>query len=158
MIFGMTVLTFVHVLLSLTGILAGLVVASEMLAGKPLGGWNTLFFWTTVLTSVTGFLFPFHKFLPGHAVGILSLAVLAVAGLALYKFHLAARSRRIYVATAMTALYLNCFVLVVQAFLKVGALKALAPTGSEPPFLAAQLVVLALFVVMTVVAVKKARA
>ena len=114
--------------------------------------WTALFLATTVLTSVTGFFFPRDQLLPSHVVGIISLVVLAVAILALYVYHLAGSWRRIYVVTAVLALYLNIFVGVVQAFLKVPFLNALAPTQTEPPFLITQLVVLALFVVLTVVA------
>ncbi len=115
MIFGMTLLTFVHVLLSLIGIGSGFVVLFGLLASRRLNGWTALFLVTTVLTSVTGFLFPFHRFLPSHGVGVISLIVLAV-----------------------------------QLFEKVPALKAMAPTQSEPPFKIAQLALLALFIVLTV--------
>jgi hypothetical protein len=157
MILGMTTLTFVHVVLSLIGIFAGLVVMFGLLAAKRLDGWTALFLASAVLTSVTGFLFPFHRFLPAHAIGILSLVVLAVAILARYTFHLAGAWRRTYVVTAMIALYFNVFVLVVQSFLKVPALKTMAPTQSEPPFKIAQLVVLALFAVLTILASIKFR-
>jgi hypothetical protein len=157
MIFGMTTFTFVHVVLSLIGIFSGFVVVFGLLASKRLDGWTALFLATTVLTSVTGFFFPFHHFLPSHGVGILSLLVLAVAILARYARHLAGAWRRIYVITAAIALYFNVFVLIVQSFQKVPALKAMAPTQSEPPFLVAQLVVLALFIVTTIVAAIKFR-
>ena len=123
MILGMTTstFTFVHVLLSLAGIGAGLVVVFGLLAGKRLDGWTAIFLVTTVATSGTGFLFPFHKLLPSHKVGMLSLVVLAVVILARYAFHLAGAWRRIYVVGAVIALYLNVFVAVVQAFLKVPA-------------------------------------
>jgi hypothetical protein len=152
MIFGMTTFTFVHVVLSLIGIFSGFVVAFGLLAAKRLDGWNSLFLASTVLTSATGFFFPFHGFLPSHGVGIISLLVLVVAIFARYGRHLTSAWRRTYVVTAMIALYLNVFVLVVQAFLKVPALKAMAPTQSEPPFKVAQLVVLALFVALTIFA------
>ncbi len=157
MIFGMTTstFTFVHVLLSLAGIGSGLVVVLGLLTGKRLDGWTTLFLVTTVLTSVTGFLFPFHQLLPSHKVGILSLVVLAVVILARYPFHFAGAWRRMYVVGAVIALYLNVFVAVVQAFLKVPALKQLAPTQKEPPFLAAQLVVLLVFAGLTILAAKR---
>jgi hypothetical protein len=157
MILGMTTsaFTFVHILLSLTGIGSGFIVVFGLLTGRRLGGWTALFLATTVATSVTGFLFPFHQFLPSHAIGILSLIVLAVAILARYAFHLAGGWRRIYVIGAVVALYLNVFVAVVQAFLKVPALNALAPTQKEPPFLVAQLVVLLVFAGLTAFAVKR---
>src|SRR3989442_15084441 len=125
MIFGMTLLTFVHVLLSLIGIGSGFVVLFGLLASRRLNGWTALFLVTTVLTSVTGFLFPFHRFLPSHGVGVISLIVLAVAIFARYTRQLAGAWRRSYVICAMTALYLNVFVLAVQLFEKVPALKAM---------------------------------
>jgi hypothetical protein len=152
MIFGMTVLTFVHVLLSLIGILAGLVVAVGLLTSRQLNTWTAVFIWTTVATSVTGFLFPFHKFLPSHAFGILSLVALTVAIYALYGRHLSGVWRKTYAINAMIALYLNVFVLVAQLFDKVPALKVLAPTKTEAPFKEAQLAVLILFVVVTILA------
>lgn len=155
MIFGMTYLTFVHVLLSLIGIFAGLVVLFGLLASKQFKGWTAVFIWTTVATSVTGFLFPFHRFLPSHAVGIVSLVVLAFAIYALYGQHLAGAWRRIYAITAMIALYLNVFVLIAQLFAKVPALKALAPTQTETPFKEAQLAALVAFVVLTILAAIK---
>jgi len=157
MILGMTTLTFVHVVLSLIGILSGFVVVFGLLAAKRLDAWTALFLLTTVLTSVTGFFFPFHRFMPSHGVGIVSLLVLAVAILARYGRHLVGAWRRIYAVTAVIALYLNVFVLIVQAFLKVPALKAMAPTQSEPPFLAAQLACLALFIALAIAAAIKFR-
>ena len=155
MILGMTALTFVHVLLSLIGILAGLVVLFGLLTSRQLNGWTTVFIWSTVATSVTGFLFPFHRFLPSHAIGIISLIVLAVAIYALYGRHLAGAWRLVYAVTAMIALYLNVFVLIAQLFAKVPALKALAPTQTEAPFKEAQLVALIAFVVLTILAAIK---
>jgi hypothetical protein len=157
MIFGMTPFTFVHVALSLIGIFSGLVVAFGLLTARRLDGWTAVFLSTTVLTSVTGFMFPFHKFLPSHGVGIVSLIVLALAISARYIFHLAGGWRRTYVITAMIALYLNVFVLIAQLFMKVPALKVLAPTQSEPPFLVTQIVVMAVFVVLAVLAAIKYR-
>jgi hypothetical protein len=157
MIFGMTILTFVHVLLSLIGIFAGFVVAFGLLTSKQLNGWTGVFIWTTVATSVTGFLFPFHRFLPSHAVGIISLVALAVAIYALYGLHLAGAWRRVYAITSMIALYLNVFVLIAQLFDKVPALKVLAPTKTEAPFKEAQLAALLLFVVLTILAAIKFR-
>jgi len=157
MILGMTTATYtlIHVVISLVGIASGFVVALGLLGGKRLDGWTALFLVTTVATSVTGFGFPFDHLLPAHKVGIISLVVLAVAILARYAFHLAGAWRRIYVITALIALYLNVFVLVVQSFEKVPALKTMAPTQSEPPFLVAQIVVLVLFVVLTIISAKK---
>ncbi len=147
--------TFLHVLISLVGIGSGLIVMFGLLTGKRLDGLTAVFLATTVLTSVTGFGFPFEQLLPPHKVGIISLVILAVAIPARYVFHLVGAWRWIYVVGAATALYLNVFVLIVQAFLKEPALKALAPTQKEPPFLVAQLVVLMLFVGLTILAVKR---
>ncbi len=149
--------TLFHVLFSLIGIGSGLVVLYEFLFSKPLGAWNTVFLTTTVATSVTGFLFPFHHFLPSHAVGILSLFVLGVAILARYRFSLAGGWRKTYVVTSLIALYLNVFVLIAQMFQKIPSLKALAPTQSEAPFKMTQLVVLVLFVVFAISATIKFR-
>ena len=159
MTLGMSIATFtiVHTAISLIGIVSGFVVVYGMLGGKRLDRWTALFLLTTVLTSVTGFLFPFDHLLPSHKVGIISLVVLTVALLARYSFHLAGGWRRTYVLTAVMALYLNVFVLVVQSFLKVPALHALAPTQQEPPFLVAQLIVLAVFIWLAIAGVKRFR-
>ncbi|HEY3054173.1 MAG TPA: hypothetical protein VGK04_12375 [Thermoanaerobaculia bacterium] len=150
MIFGLTTSTYtlVHVVISLVGIISGFVVMFGLLTGKRLDGWTALFLATTVATSVTGFGFPFHRLLPPHIVGIISLVVLAVAIVARYAFHLAGAWRSIYVVTAVIALYFNVFVGIVQAFQKVHALRAIAPKQNEPPFVATQVVVLALFVLL----------
>ena len=150
---GMTPFTFAHVILSLVGIGSGFAVACGLLTAKRLDGWTALFLATNVATSVTGFFFPFERFLPSHAVGIIALVVLTVAIIARYKLHLAGRWRAAYVVSSVVALYLNVFVLVVQLFLKVPPLKVLAPTQSEPPLLLTQAVVLALFVVFGIGAV-----
>jgi hypothetical protein len=149
--------TLVHVLLSLVGIGSGFIVVYGLLAGKRLDGWTAIFLATTILTSLTGFLFPVEHILPSHIVGIISLVVLAVAIVARYALHLITAWRWIYVICAVVALYLNVFVAVVQSFLKVPALKALAPTQKEPPFLVAQLAVMALFIALGIFAVKKFR-
>ena len=150
--------TLIHTLISLAGIASGFVVMFGLLAGNRMNAWTAIFLVTTVATSVTGFGFPFHKLLPPHIVGIISLVILAVAIAARYAFHLAGAWRWIYVVTAAIAQYFNCFVLVVQAFQKVPVLKALAPTQKEPPFVVAQLAVLLLFVVLTTLATRKFRA
>jgi hypothetical protein len=157
MMLGMSLSTFttVHVIISLVAIASGIIVLFGMLGSKRLNGLTALFLLTTVLTSVTGFGFPFTHLSPAHKLGIISLVVLAIALLARYSFHMAGSWRWIYVVTAVMALYLNVFVLVVQSFEKVPALHALAPTQTEGPFKIAQLVVLVLFIVLTIVAVKK---
>src|SRR5437899_1432115 len=153
----LTAFTIVHVIISLLGILSGFVVLFGLLAGERLDGWTKFFLVTTVATSVTGFFFPVHHFMPSHAVGIISLVVLALAIYALYSRHLVGGWRKTYVICAMAALYFNVFVGVAQAFQKIPALKALAPTQSEPPFMLAQGTVLALFIVATIAAVIKFR-
>src|SRR5580700_899586 len=116
---GLTIFTLAHVVISLIGIFSGLVVAYGFLAGKLLDGWTAAFLTSTVLTSVTGFLFPFHHLLPSHIVGVISLVILAIAIFARYGRKLTGGWRATYVVSAMAALYLNVFVLVVQLFLKV---------------------------------------
>jgi hypothetical protein len=157
MILGMSTAayTFLHVLISLVGIGSGLVVIFGFLTGKRLDGLTAVFLITTALTSLSGFGFPFDHLLPAHIVGIISLMILAIAIPARYVFHLAGSWRWVYVIGATTALYLNVFVLVVQAFMKVPALKALAPTQTEPPFLVAQSVVLVVYLGLTALATKR---
>ncbi|HEX9500158.1 MAG TPA: hypothetical protein VGA10_00755 [Thermoanaerobaculia bacterium] len=144
--------TFIHVVISLTGIFTGFMVVGGMLAGKRLDALTAIFLATTVATSVTGFGFPIHHFGPPHIVGVISLVVLAIALLARYALHLRGAWRWIYAVTAVLALYLNVFVGIVQAFQKVPALKALAPTQAEPPFVIAQLAALVIFVLLAVFA------
>jgi hypothetical protein len=147
--------TLVHVILSLIGIASGLVVLYGLVTANPMNGWTLLFLVTTAATSLTGFGFPFHGVTPAVILGILSLIVLTAAIVARYAYHLAGSSRGIYVVGAVVALYFNVFVLVVQSFLKIPALHRLAPKGSEPPFAITQGLVLVLFVVAGVLAVKK---
>jgi hypothetical protein len=154
---GMSAFTAFHVLLSLVGIAAGFVVVVGLLLAKRLPGWTATFLVTTVLTSVTGFMFPVHHFLPSHCVGIVSMIALTLAIYALYMRRLAGGWRRVYVINAVIAQYLNFFVLIVQLFQKVPALKVLAPTQSEGPFKLAQLTALVLFIVLGILATKKFR-
>src|SRR5580693_3457892 len=135
----------IHVILSLIGILSGLVFLYGLLAGSFSGAWTAIFLVTTILTSVTGFPVPPFGFDPPRAVGVISLVLLALAVAALYAFRLAGAWRWIYVAAAVAALYPNVFVAVALAFQKLPLLHALAPTQSEPPFLVSQIVVLAAF-------------
>ena len=157
MILGMEPFTAVHVLLSLIGIFSGLVVLFGLCTANPMNGWTLLFLATTLATSVTGFFFPIHGFTPGLGVGTLSIFILAVTIVARYGFHLAGAWRWLYVVGAVAALYFNSFVLVVQAFLKIPLLHALAPTGSGPIFALAQGVALAFYLVTGYVAVKRFR-
>ena len=151
----LTIFTILHTLISLIGIFSGLIMLGGWLAGHRLEAWTKLFLTTTILTSVTGFGFPFHGFTPAIGFGILSLVVLAITLYALYSRHLIGAWRWVFVVTAVIALYLNFFVLVVMAFRRVPALHALAPTQSEPPFQVTQLVMLVLFAVLGILAVSK---
>jgi hypothetical protein len=151
----MSAFTLFHVVLSLVGIGSGFVVAFGLLRGKRLPIWTVTFLSTTVLTSVTGFMFPVHHFMPSHGVGIVSLIALAIY--ALYVQRLAGGWRRVYAIDAVIALYLNFFVLIVQLFQKVPALKALAPTQTEAPFKVAQLTALVAFALLAIFATRRFR-
>ena len=142
----MTTFTLIHVVLSLVGIVAGLVVAGGLVAGQRLDGWTGLFLVTTVATNATGFGFPFVTFLPSHAVAIISLVVLAAVIVARYVKQLSGVWRTVYGWGTVLALYLNVFVLVNQLFRRIPALVVAAPKQTEPPFVLTQLLVLALFV------------
>jgi len=145
-------LTKIHVLISLIGILTGVVVLIGLISGRRFNGWTAWFLLATVATSVTGFFFPFHGVTPAIIVGIISLLVLAVAIFARYFRRFVGAWRWIYVVSAMTALYLNVFALIAQLFQKVPSLKALAPTQTEAPFLVAQFSALLIFVLLTIAA------
>jgi hypothetical protein len=153
----MTTFTLVHVLISLVGIGSGLVVAFGLLTSKRLDGWTLLFLAATLATSVTGFFFPFHDFTPAIGVGILSVMLLTAAIVARYIFRLQGFWRWLYIVSAVIALYFNVFVLIVQSFQKIGALKALAPTQSEPPFVIAQGAALLIFLVIGALTVRRFR-
>jgi hypothetical protein len=157
MILGMSIGTFttLHVILSLIGIVAGLVVVFWMIEGRHSPVWTAIFLITTVLTSITGFPIPPFGLDPPRVVGIVSLVLLAIAIAALYVFRLRGWWRSIYAVTTTAALYLNCFVGVVQTFQKISFFRSLAPTQSEPPFAIAQIAVLIIFIVLGVFAVKK---
>jgi hypothetical protein len=159
MIIGLSIhnFTLLHVAITLVAIASGLIVLVGMLGAHRMPGWTALFLVTTILTSVTGFMFPIQGFTPALGVGIISLVILAIALLALYGKHLAGAWRWIYVATAVAALWFNVFVLIVQSFQKISNLQTLAPTQSEPPFLIAQGVALAAFLVLGVMAVLRFR-
>jgi len=159
MILGLSVATFtiIHVLISLAAIAAGVVVVAAMLRIERAAGWTALFLALTLLTSLTGFLFPIKGFTPALGTGVISTAVLLVALWALYVGRLQRVWRGIYVVTAVTALYLNVLVLIAQAFQKIPPLHSLAPQGSEPPFLVAQTIALVAFVVIGVLAVRRFR-
>ena len=159
MILGMSLSTFitVHVIISLIGIVAGIIVMFGMLGSNKMPGLTAIFLLFTILTSATGFLFPFEKLLPSHTVGILSLVLLVIACIALYAMRLSGAWRWIYAVTALLSLYFNVFVLVIQSFLKVGPLHALAPSvpPSEPPFAIAQGIVLVFFIIVIIGAIRR---
>jgi hypothetical protein len=162
MILGMSLSTFVlvHVIISLVGIGAGFIVMFGMLGSNRMPGLTALFLLLTILTSATGFLIPpllFEKLLPSHMIGVLSLILLAIACYALYGARLSGSWRWIYVLTALLAQYFNVFVLVIQSFLKVGPLHALAPSvpPSEPPFAIAQGIVLVFFIIVIIGAIRR---
>ena len=156
----MSALVLIHVVISLIAIVTGFLVMFGMLSSNRMPGMTTTFLVTTILTNATGFIIPpflYDKFLPSHAIGILSLILLAIACFALYSQHLSGMWRWVYVLTALISLYLNTFVLVIQSFLKIPALSALAPGNppSGPVFGVVQLIVLAFFAYMTFRAVKR---
>jgi hypothetical protein len=164
MILGMSLATFtlLHVIISLIGIVSGILVMFGLLGSSRKPGMTAIFLLTTILTSATGFLIPplvSDKLLPSHIVGALSLVLLAIACIALYVMRLSGAWRWIYVVTAMISLYLNVFVLVIQSFLKVPFLHALAPSvpPSEPPFAVVQGIVLLFFVLVIIGAVRRFR-
>jgi hypothetical protein len=162
MILGMSLSTFVlvHVIISLIGIVAGFIVMFGMLGSNRMPGLTAIFLLFTILTNATGFLIPpllFEKLLPSHMIGVLSLILLAIACFALYGQKLSGSWRWIYVVTALLALYFNTFVLVIQSFLKVGPLHALAPSvpPSEPPFAIVQGIVLVFFIIVIIGAIRR---
>jgi hypothetical protein len=156
---SLSAVTNLHVVISLIGIVSGLVVLFGLFKSQSMPGMTAIFLFTTILTNATGFMFPFDKLLPSHIIAILSLVLLAVACIALYGMKLSGAWRAIYVITAIASLYLNIFVLVIQSFMKVGPLHALAPSipPSEPPFAVTQGVVLVLFVIAIIAAVRRFR-
>ena len=159
MIAGLSIenFTILHTAISLIAIASGVIVLAGMLRARKLPGWTALFLVTTVLTSVTGFMFPINGLTPGIVIGLISIVILAIALMALYLKNLSGAWRWIYVVTALIALYFNVFVLIVQSFQKVPALQRLAPTQSEPPFLIVQGVALIAFLVLGTQAARKFR-
>ncbi|WP_041855470.1 membrane protein [Candidatus Korobacter versatilis] len=147
--------TLFHVAISLAAIVSGFVVVSGLLNNRAYAGTTSFFLATTALTSITGFLFPFHGITPGIVLGVLSLIVLAIAYWARRQWNAAQRLRKTYLTTMVIALYFNFFVLVAQSFQKVPALHALAPTQKEPPFQIAQGVVLVLFITLGILSVRR---
>jgi hypothetical protein len=154
---SLTAFTKLHVVISLIAIAAGLLALVAFARGRWLAKTTHVFMGTTLATTLTGFLFPFNGFTPAIGTGVVSVIVLAVAFWALYGGKLQGRARAVYAVTAVIGLYLNLFVLVVQSFLKIPALHALAPQGNEPPFAAAQALVLLACFVLGYVSLRRAR-
>jgi len=132
MILGMSLSTFVtaHVIISLIGIVAGIIVMFGLLGSNRMPGLTAIFLLFTILTSATGFLIPpllTETLLPSHMIGILSLVLLAIACIALYGMELSGAWRWIYVVTAMISLYLNVFVLVFFVLMIIGAWRRFRP-------------------------------
>ena len=150
MIVDLATYTTIHTALSLVALASGIILVIGLIGSKPLPAWNALFLVTAVATSATGFGFPFTGFLPSHGVAAVALVVLALTIFAYYLFGLAGFWRPIYVVGVVVSLYFDVFVAIVQAFMKIPALTALAPTGSEPPFAAAQGAALVIFVILAV--------
>lgn len=159
MILGLSLgaFTTLHVLITLIEMVAGAVVIFGMLAAKRLPFWAALFLTTGILTSLTGYLFPVSRLLPSHIVGLIALLALVAAAVAFYRYHLAGAWRGVYIAGVVLGLYLDIFVGIVQAFGKIAVLRALAPTQSEPPFIVAQCIALALFIALGLIAAKRFR-
>lgn len=157
MILGMPTVDFtlLHVIISVVAIVSGLIVLGGMYGAQRLPGWTALFLLTTALTSITGFFFPNAKITPGQVFGALTLVVMVPTLVALYGFQLRSAWRWIYAGGAVIVLYLNVFVLIAQLFAKVAVLQPLAPTQSEPPFLITELVVLAIFAGLGILALVK---
>src|SRR5471032_2169870 len=158
---GLSLSTFttVHVIISLIAIVAGIIVMFGLLGSNRMPGMTAIFLLFTILTSATGFLFPFEGLKPSYIVGALSLVLLAIACIALYGMKLSGAWRWIYVVTALLSLYFNIFVLVIQSFLKIPALTALAPGNppSGPVFAVVQGIVLVFFVLMIIGAIRRFR-
>jgi hypothetical protein len=157
MVLGLTIFAWVHTILSLVALVAGIVVVKELLSSSVSRGWTALFVVTAFSTSATGFVFPFERFIDSHWTGLAALVVLALIILAHYVFRLTGFWRWIYSLGMVLSLYFLALVAIAQAFKKVPVLTAMAPTQSEPPFLVAQLVVLAIFGVVSISAVRKFR-
>ena len=150
----MSILTMVHVALSLIGIATGFLVIFQMIGGKTLGGLNTIFLATTILTSVTGFFFPITKLTPGLVIGTISLVILAIAAFALYSRKLDGGWRTVYVVTAVIAQFFNVLVLIVQSFMKIPSLHAMAPKGDETVVKVVQICALVLLIILGAMASK----
>jgi hypothetical protein len=154
---GLTAFTLFHTALSLVQLVSGIIVVIGLVASRVSAPWFWIYLVSAIATSATGFGFPVDKFLPSHAFGIISLVLLLLVILARYTFHLAGAWRWIYAVGLVITVYLDAFVAIVQAFLKIPSLHALAPNGSEPPFAIAQGILFVIFVVLAIAAAKRFR-
>lgn len=153
----LTVLTIIHTLISIVAIVAGIIVTADLLRGRDGPGSSTLFMATALLTSLTGFIFPFTQFLPSHGVGIVALLVLAITLPARYRFRMAGAWRWIYASGTVVSLYLLVFVAIAQAFIKVPSLAASAPNLEGPSFAITQAIAFVIFAFLGIAAARKAR-
>jgi hypothetical protein len=154
---SLSAFTTLHVIISLVGIAAGMGMLLAMLQNRRSERWTAVFLATTVVTGVTGFMFPYHGFLPSHAFGVVSLVVLAAAIAAFYPQRLVGPWRPAFIVSALLALYLNAFVAIVQAFQKIPFMRVFAPTQTEAPFAIAQLVLLIAFLGLGFLALRQFR-
>ncbi len=152
---SLQIITLVHVVISIVMLVAGIVVVNGLLRGRDAGRWTTVFLVFTFATNASGFVFPFVKLLPSHITAVIALVLLAAMLLAKYAFALAGFWRGVWVGGLVFSLFFDVFVLVAQAFGKIPALHQLAPTGGEPPFAVAELVVLAVFIFLAVKAIRR---
>ena len=152
---GLLIFTLFHVALSVVMLVAGAVVVNSLLRGRDAGRWVPFFLIFTFATNASGFGFPFVKLLPSHITAIIALVLLAAVLAARYVFALAGFWRWIYAGGLVFSLFFDVFVLVAQAFAKIPALRQLAPTGGEPPFAITELVILAIFVFLAVLAIRR---
>ncbi|PJI42159.1 hypothetical protein [Ferrovibrio sp.] len=149
------ILIILHTALSLVALATGPSVVADLLGSREREGMTKLFLATALLTSATGFLFPFTQLLPPHITALLALLVLAVTIPARYRYGLRGAWRWIYASGAVASLWLLVFVLIAQVFAKIPALRAAAPTQSEPPFAITQVVVLVVFIALGIAAARR---
>lgn len=152
---GLLIFTLFHVALSVVMLIVGAVVVNGLLRGRDTGRWVAVFLIFTFATNASGFGFPFAKLLPSHITAIIALVLLAAVLAARYAFALAGFWRWVYAGGLVFSLFFDVFVLVAQAFGKIPALQRLPSIGGKPPFAITELVVLAAFVVMAIMAIRR---
>jgi len=154
MVFDLATYTAVHTVISLIALASGVVVVADLFAPRVRRSWTALFLVTAVLTSATGFGFPFHGVLPSHVLSAVALATLAAAIYALYAAHLSGFWRLTYAISVVANLFFLVFVGIVQAFGKIPILHGFAPNGNELPVTVSQVVALVIFVALGIAAAK----